>query len=397
MAFTFRELKEFDPKTRLRVDEVFHLSSAGLQADDPLGDLLVQSHSPGEAPGQAFQDFRTKGHITAGLVQVESPKGGQYFLSLNHRGEVILFEVKGGKAAPSWNITIPGAFYRGAVIVDGIAFVVTKQGTVTGLKLNWDAEGKPLEPETIWQRAMNQTVFSKLLSTGKVLIVASMNSIHAYDCYAGGVGETGKLGRKLWETRISGSVSSPEIGRGSVFIGCEDRHIYSYSYSADGLSSGWKVKTDGPIRSKPYLAKKGSFLLAGSMDGVLYAVEPNAGKILWTFPARNPIHSDIISFMEGNDEYFLFGNDSGTVFCLNFYGKEQWKYNTDGRIRSEFLIHENNVYFGSEDNHLYGLNKMTGKLVLKYATEGNINGSPIIFDNRLFVGSTDCFIHGIFV
>jgi outer membrane protein assembly factor BamB len=397
MSFQYRELVQFDPKTRLRVDERFQISGANLSTDDPLGNLLDPSHKPGEVPGTSFQDFRTKGHITADLCPLAGPKGGEYFLCLNHRGEMILFGLESGKIKPHWNLSFAGAFYRGALLVDGIAFVVTKQGLVTGLKLKWSEDGSPLEPEIVWQRALNQTVFSELTSTGKVLLISTMNSIHAYDCYMGGVGETGKLGRKLWEERISGSVSSPEYGKGRVFIGCEDKHVYSYSYSTDNLTSSWNVKTDGAIRSKPYLTQKGNYLLVGSMDGILYALEPNTGKAMWSFPARSPIHSDIQSYIEGNDEYFIFGNDAGTVFCLNLYGKEQWKFSTNGRIRSEFLLHDANLYFGSEDNSLYSLNKLTGKLNFKYNTDGNINGSPVIFGNRLFVGSTDSFVHGIYI
>lgn len=397
MGFAFRELKLFDPKTRLLVDETFKIAVSDQQAEDPLADLLVASANPEEAPGKNFQDFRTKGHITGNLISIQAPKGGNYFLCVNHKGEVILLEYSQGKIAPAWSITIPGAFYRAPVIVNGVAFAVNKQGTISAIRLNWGEDGKPTEPSIIWQKSLNQTVFSKPFATEKVLLIASMNSIHAFDCYSGSEVESGKLGRKLWEQRISSTVGSPELGKGSVFIGSEDKSIYAFSYSADGLTSGWKVKTDGPVRSKPYLSIKGNYLLAASMDGVLYALEPNSGKAQWTFPARAAIHSEIISFLDGNDEYFVFGNDEGTIFCLNFYGKLQWKFNTDGRIRCEFLLHNNTIYFGSEDNHLYGLNKTTGKLVLKYNTDGNINGAPVIFDNRLFIGSTDNFIHGIYI
>jgi outer membrane protein assembly factor BamB len=398
MSFQYRELTAFDPKSRLRVDETYNISGAGVNSlDDPLGDLLEPTHKPGQEPGNSFQDFRTKGHITAGLTAVNSPTGKEHFICLNHKGEAILFSVSSGKIEAVWNHAIRGAFYRSAVIVDDVAFCVTKQGLLVGLQLKWDEEGNALEPELVWQRALNQTVFSKPISTGKVLIVATMNSIHAYDCYTGGAGETGKLGKKLWEEPIAGSVSSPEFGKGRIFIGCEDRHIYAYSYSTDNLSQAWKVKTDGAIRSKPYLTRKGNYVLVGSMDGVFYALDPNTGKVLWSFPARSPIHSDIISYIEGNDEYYVFGNDAGVVYCLNLYGKEQWKYSTNGRIRSEFYIHNGILYFGSEDNSLYGLNQLTGKLVFKYNTDGNINGNPLVFGNRIFVGSTDSFVHGIFI
>ena len=48
---------------------------------------------------------------------------------------------------------------------------------------------------------------------------------------------------------------------------------------------------------------------------------------------------------------------------------------------------------GSDDGHVYGLDRETGALVWRYQTGGAIAASPIVAGARLFVGSTDRRLH----
>ncbi len=143
---------------------------------------------------------------------------------------------------------------------------------------------------------------------------------------------------------MEGLVSSPAIDGGTIFIGSEDKHLHALRYGGEGASKFWSVKTDGPIRCKPYVSQKGNFVLTGSLDGFVYCIDRVSGKTVWTYPARSAVHSDITSFVIGNDEFFLFGSDDGTFHCLNLYGKQQWSFKTNGRIRSEALVHGDHVF-----------------------------------------------------
>jgi outer membrane protein assembly factor BamB len=396
MAFVYKELKAFSPKDNLRADEAFKFAST-MPEEDTLAELESEAHDPASAPGTSFLNFRTKAHITAGLVTVKSPADTEYILVVNHKGEVILLHLEESKVHAVWNITVPGAIYRTPVIVDEHAFVVTKQGYIAAIAIKFDANGHPLPGSITWEKNTGLTIFSKLLTTGRILIVATISGIQAYDCYFSSEGETGTFGEKLWEHKLDGLVSSPSIDGSSLFIGSEDKHIYALRYGGEGASPLWSYKTEGAIRSKPCVSLKGNFVIVGSLDGFVYNFDRVSGQMIWSFPARSAVHSDIVSYVMGNDEFFLFGNDDGTFFCLNAYGKQQWTFKTNGRIRSEALIEGDTVYFGSEDNHLYGLKIITGKLYLKYNTDGNLNGKPVVCNNRLYIGSTDSFVHGVYI
>ncbi|MDF3820013.1 PQQ-binding-like beta-propeller repeat protein [Leptospira sp. 96542] len=397
MAFVYKELKPFSPKVALKVDETFRFTGKGSMEEDTLAELRTESMDPKTVPGAGFLNFRTKTHITSGVLGIEGKNQEEFLLVTNHKGEVILLEAVDQTVKPVWALALPGAIYRTPIQVGDNVFIVTKQGLIAAIAIKYDDKGKILPGEIFWQRNIGLTVFSKLVSTGRILIVGTISGIHAYDCYTASPGETGNMGKKVWEHKMEGLVGSPTIDGGNIYIGSEDKHLYALRYGGEGANKSWSIKTDGPIRSKPHVSLKGNFILFGSLDGFVYCADKTDGRVLWTFPTRSPVHSDIVSFLLGNDEFFLFGNDDGSFFCLNAYGKQQWVFKTNGRVRSEALIQGDQIYFGSEDNFLYGLNLINGSLYLKYNTDGNINGKPFIWKNRLYVGSTDSFLHGLYI
>jgi hypothetical protein len=52
------------------------------------------------------------------------------------------------------------------------------------------------------------------------------------------------------------------------------------------LDTSWRVETGGQISSSPTLAD--GIMYLGNNNGVLYAIEPQSGRTLWTFQAHNP-------------------------------------------------------------------------------------------------------------
>ncbi|EAR01319.1 PQQ-binding-like beta-propeller repeat protein [Maribacter sp. HTCC2170] len=72
-----------------------------------------------------------------------------------------------------------------------------------------------------------------------------------------------------------------------------------------------------------------------------------------------------------------------------------WQFKTQDRVYSSAAIDENLVYIGSGDQHLYAVNKKTGKEVWKYKTEGAVHSSPTVWNNLVCVGSDDGNLYAI--
>jgi outer membrane protein assembly factor BamB len=68
-------------------------------------------------------------------------------------------------------------------------------------------------------------------------------------------------------------------------------------------------------------------------------------------------------------------------------GKENWRFETNGKIRSTPLANAGRIYFGSWDQHVYALDASTGEEIWKFDTGGIVQSSPAIGEGMLFVGS----------
>jgi len=107
--------------------------------------------------------------------------------------------------------------------------------------------------------------------------------------------------------------------------------------------------------------------------------------------------SPVVAAEINGAEHFLFGADNGLFYALNATGKKVWSFATKGKIRTEALVHEGRVYFGSEDNSFYALDLRTGKPVFTCRVDGNIYGKPVVHEGRIYFGATDGFIHSLYI
>ena len=58
----------------------------------------------------------------------------------------------------------------------------------------------------------------------------------------------------------------------------------------------------------------------------------------------------------GSDGTIYFGSDDKCFYALNSDGTLKWKFQTNGAIRTQPLLHNEVVYFGCQDKYLYTKN-----------------------------------------
>jgi outer membrane protein assembly factor BamB len=394
-----KPLKPFDPKKDLIVSESFKVDGASSKSDT-LSDLESEDidEELSSDAGREYCSFKTGGSVLGGIKQIETALHRIVLLVGNKRGELYLLTPDNKSLKPIMKSRIQGSIIRTPAYADGIIYCTTREGVVfainTGLN---DATGDSepsLKPQIIWQQRMQKGILTEPIATGKILIIATLGGLYAYEAYY--QGESAKsVGRPLWEKPLDGTVSTPRIHSGTIYIGSEDEHLYAFEYGGSKISHVWKYKANDAIRAKPCISQKGDCVLAASIDGSVYCLSIGGDKLKWIFIVKSSVYSNIISRVIGDQEFFYFGADNGFFYCLNNFGKKVWEFKTNGKIRTEAVISGSAIYFGCEDNNLYSLNAKTGSLNFKFSTDGNINGSPVIVDNLLFFGSTDSFIHGV--
>ena len=97
----------------------------------------------------------------------------------------------------------------------------------------------------------------------------------------------------------------------------------------------------------------------------------------------------------GNSVFFATGNQ---VYCLDVStGARKWTYPAEqpmaSQIRTSLAYYQGRIYFGANDGLLYAISANDGRTLWTYATGGPIRSSPMISDGRIYIGSDDSSLH----
>ncbi len=159
----------------------------------------------------------------------------------------------------------------------------------------------------------------------------------------------------------------------------------------DKLRLLWSFKAGDEIKASPVVS--GNIVVAGSMDGFVYALDKN-GKLLWKVGTGNGIEAPALIL----DDVVYIGNLTGVVFALNLTdGKEIWQYKTEGQISGSVNWWKSGnsirLIVGSYDYNLHCIDAATGKNIWKYESDNFINGAAACVNGTAIFGGCDGFLH----
>lgn len=138
-------------------------------------------------------------------------------------------------------------------------------------------------------------------------------------------------------------------------------------------------------------------LYFGASDGQFYAVNPNDGQIIWTYPLRaEGLGRPVI---QGDTVYVLGGNS--VLHALEAStGKMKWVYSRRDasmlsiRGASRPLIRGDSLYIGFSDGSFIALNKTTGSLIWeailnKQRRFKDVDSAPVTDGEKLYLSGYD--------
>jgi len=181
------------------------------------------------------------------------------------------------------------------------------------------------------------------------------------------------LGKKLWcqdSTTIStywtypasGTLSdtiesSPAVGYGKAFFGCNDGRLYAIDRILG--SQVWNFTTGDAVFASPSLYNERVYF--GSLDGYFYCLNQSNGQQLWNRSLTYPIYS---SAAIAEDKVF-FGCTDGTFYTLNANnGQTLWTYVAQAGIKSSPAVADGIVYFGCEDKAVHVIPEFPSGIIL---------------------------------
>ena len=232
---------------------------------------------------------------------------------------------------------------------------------------------------------------------------------------------SGIYGGLLWSRQTGGPVrSSATIVGDEVLVGSSDGHLYALD--ANDGSEKWRFEAGGAVESTPAVANGRVFF--SSANGAFYAIKLD-GKPLWKtqfgpdaaleFQQAKGTHPAtysgefLLSSAAVLDETVVVGSGDGGIYALDAKsGRQRWKFQTGGRVRSSPAISNGLVYAGSYDGSVYAIDLNSGKQVWRYDTQGkslsasefgfdrkSILSSPAVSDGVVFIGSRDSRLYAL--
>jgi outer membrane protein assembly factor BamB len=183
--------------------------------------------------------------------------------------------------------------------------------------------------------------------------------------------------------------SSPVKVGTNIILGNLDGHLYALDAETGRLS--WRFKIDGAdakkgVTSTPLEVRDG--IVFGGNDGNVYSISKDGQKVNWKFKTGDEVNATPVADEDGN---LYVGGVDRTFYALDGSGKERWRFSTKGAVMGRAALMSNLVIFagGSGDGTVYAVDRGTGKLFWSYTTQDKIEGDLLVEGNRAYVGSGD--------
>uniref|UniRef100_H2ZXZ7 Beta-alanine-activating enzyme n=1 Tax=Latimeria chalumnae TaxID=7897 RepID=H2ZXZ7_LATCH len=232
-----------------------------------------------------------------------------------------------------------------------------------------------------WERVLGDRIESSacVSKSGKLIVVGCYDGlVYVLQCSDGATHWTFPAGSSV---KSSGAVDSET---GLVFIGSHDQHIYALnihlSRQEQGKKCVWKLHCGGgAVFSSPCLIASPRLLYAATLEGLLLAVNPDSGKVIWKHSCGKPVFSS----PQCAQKCVFVGCVDGNFYCFSHAGEKLWQYSTSGPVFSSPCVSSftNKVFSGSHDGFIYCFS-LEGDLLWQFKTSAKVYSTPFVFHDR---------------
>lgn len=261
------------------------------------------------------------------------------------------------------------------------------------------AAPKPPAAQVAWRYAPQPSYFDRaVLGDGALFVLDRKGPVHAIDAATGKPRWVGK--QRLVCDRVFGLTFTASEPGGLVVAGC-DQGIYAFRAS-DGEQRWFTAVAAGV--AGPAVAK--GLAIAGGADGNVYGFDLQTGAIRWRQDYLEDRPDDPPGF-RGVDARFgeparpCAAATDGEMVALSIFdqcrtlafdaasGKRLWDFRTQGWMYGQPAIGPLFVYVGSQDDHLYAIDKQIGRQQWQVATGSRNEAMAALQDRFVYCGCCD--------
>jgi outer membrane protein assembly factor BamB len=171
-----------------------------------------------------------------------------------------------------------------------------------------------------------------------------------------------------------------------------DHNLYTVN-SAGSLA--WKFKAQNALWSAP--VTDGKLIYLGGMDHILYALDPNTGKVVWQTEGLGGSMASSPTLSDGKLYVGTFNNEMLALDAAN--GKILWRAPVSGWVYASPLLDNGVLYFGNLDGAFYALDAATGKQKWQVQPDTSANraisGAAAIIGDTVFFNSRGGIIYAL--
>ncbi len=254
---------------------------------------------------------------------------------------------------PLWKFDTGGAASRSPIMVDGVVYGGSENGSLYALDATTGAE--------LWRFQADMAIdMTPAYFDGMVYVPTQTGTLYAVDA---------KTGTERWHLDQGISFwSAPTFANGLVFAGSHDGLLYAIAAESGRVS--WSLKTSGSISQAP--AVSDGVLYAGSDDGYLYAVKASDGTQLWrTFIKTGifgaPSVADGTAYLTISNGLSTPGSDLYAIDISN--GAERY-HREFAETTSAVTVSDGVLYLGEQGDGIHALAAADGSDVWTFEIGG---------------------------
>lgn len=187
-------------------------------------------------------------------------------------------------------------------------------------------------------------------------------------------------GEKLWEKNLDEAVfSSVQVHKDVLIVATDALKVYALRIS-DGKII-WDQKIDGRvITAGPLVTIEGLYF--GTQAGSFYALAVNSGEVFWKFQANGSVYSTPVLI---KDKVY-FGTENGLFYAVSKNtGGLVWSHKTDKGIKGNPLFAFSNIMV-SDEKSVYSFNPENGSIKWSATFETAIKTSPVFAGDVVVMG-----------
>lgn len=173
------------------------------------------------------------------------------------------------------------------------------------------------------------------------------------------------------------------------------------AYDRKTINQKWRLDIHDGVEGGAFVAD--DVLYFGAGDGQLYAVQPETGRVLWTYPlkaegiAKPLVHAGVLYVLGGNNVAHALNAKTGKLLWI-YNRREAGTLSVRGG--SQPALYGDLVMMGFSDGSLVALNKTSGALIWETNLNRNkrfrdVDASPVLDGDRVFISSYDGALYAL--